>query len=247
MNYKYMEVMAEYGATDLDDPDLSADWVNRVKDFLQKEPDMSDDEKKKTDQTLFDDFYKMHEKIEKPSVELQEVRTGMEDILAQAEKDRRTNLVTQGRLDISEADKLEDLEKLRVTYKDLPEIIDLIDKKIDKIRKATSPPPPAKSKEEIEKEKADAEAARQKKQQESQTAQARANLYKVIAALKPYDGKDVNYDFLRGLGLNPDGEDMVVGSKDSDIGYVRLWRQFQFFAYQVDVKFFNEKKEPAKA
>jgi hypothetical protein len=206
--YEFEKQLKKYSEIGLDDPELTPGWVELAREFLTKAPDMDDDERNAADAELTEKFKSMHTEEFIESKELTKVKADQQDLRKKTEKiekdQRLTDLRIQADKDLKHTD-IEKLTKLKEKYAELPDIIKQFDLQIGELKKAA--------------EKA---ADDEKKKRTSQPAEKSTE-----EKLKALHGKEVSYQDLKNLGIEPTGDDMEVGN-------IKLYRRLYFFAYLVD-------------
>jgi hypothetical protein len=122
MTIKYRELMKEAGIA-IDHPGLVPSFVSKVNTFEKKLAgnQMTDEEIEAADNELVE-LFKAHEISEDDSEEVK--------------KANHDKAIAEGKASILEAETIEQLNGLKVSLKELPELLPLIDTKIGKLEKA---------------------------------------------------------------------------------------------------------------
>jgi hypothetical protein len=232
MNIKYREKMKEYKVV-IDDPVLDPAFVSKAKAFEEKLKgnQLTDDEIKAADEELLKDFEELHSLEEDEAEEVKE---------ANHKKD-----VAEAKVEITEAGELELLLSLKTKFKDLPEVLPLIDKKVEKLEKIKADEEDVAKDNEIKfsqgAQKEISEASFESLQEligkykdypilvesinkriaEEKTGHEEKTLKETLLAKKEW-----SYANLRALGVEPTGNDMTVAG-------VRLEKEYLFAIYSV--------------
>jgi hypothetical protein len=121
MSYKYQELMKSSGIT-IDHPGLDPAYVSKVNTFEEKvgKNELTDQEITAADDELVE-LFKAHEIIDEDSDEVKELK--LKETIAEA------------KAAILESEDVKELTNMKGQYKDFPEILALLDKRIAKIGK----------------------------------------------------------------------------------------------------------------
>ena len=248
MDYKFEELLKEHKIKSLDDPNLVDVWVTKAKDFLEKVEDMTPEEAVAADDELVADFQRLHpeELIDDPEfVEVKDqVKQNTERMNELEKKQRLDNLREQAKKDIKAVEKVEDLEKMKANYGELPDVLELIDKKIEELKKPPIPILDDKAKADkakadkakADKAKADKEKADKAKADKEKADKSKISRDKVITWLRDNHNKSVDYEMLKKMGIKPTGDNMVIDG-------IKLLRRYYFKVYTIDASGYTEPKK----
>lgn len=230
MAIKYRELMKEYDVT-LENKDevLDAAFVSKATEFEQKvvNNELTDDEIKAWDDELVELFNK-HNLSEEDSEDVKNLKKAKE--------------ISDAKAEIAETETFEDLNKLQVKFKDLPEVLPLIAKKLDIIEKAVNKTQEDNKAKFLTDAKAEiAAAAYDQLQAMGEKYKDHPELIEIVnkrhkeekpgnddaeLAAKLRSKKEWSYAALRELGINPTGDDMTVAG-------VKLEKEYLLAVYSV--------------
>lgn len=241
MIYEFQNKMKGWGIESLDDTNLDEQFVAEAREFLKKvENKELDEEATKTeDAKLVELFEARHDREDVDSDLIKVEKEKNAKLLAEKEEIRKENLIKQAKIEVYKDNNLESLEKLKETYKELPEAIQVIDNKINWVKEQQAESQRKKDDkkavgnaatlEDDRKDKVDKlEKARKDKIAVDKTT-AEAPTKKIIEGLKKLanmKGYYANYSDLRAIGIDPTGDDMEIEG-------FKLIRQYSFKVYKI--------------
>jgi len=238
----YDAIFEEYGVEGLDSDNLDGAWLSAYERHQEAIADgkLTDQQITEAEEGLIELFKKLQPEIEEddsPDPKTEE----------ELRKLRNQNLYLQAEKDVNAAKDMATLEKLKETYKDHSDAMKLIDDRLltmgaaiesqrrDKVKHTISESLDLDVLNKIQGEWAnDKDISKLVKARikdvtaELETQKVQKTKQSVIETLKSAHGKDVSYDWLRKLGIEPTDDHMEVEG-------IRLLRVRFFYAYRIEV------------